>query len=172
MTDLFSPRRSDGRAEWRVIYDRISKLTYGDRITFKELEQMLNTDDRNRIHRAVGKCNKVLTRENIPKVLGNIRGTGYRILQPGEYAPQALNIQQQARRKMTNAVDLMKAAPLNDMTPAQQHWAHQVTMVLVDNELRLRTQEQWRKDAENRLQELERRAGLTVAPDVIDGETA
>jgi hypothetical protein len=105
-------------------------------------------------------------------VLGNIRGVGYRVLQPGEYASQALNIQSQARRKMTNAVDLMRVAPLEEMTPAQRHWAHQVTMVLVDNELRLRSQEQWRKDAERRLAELEKRAGLTIVPEIIAGEPA
>jgi hypothetical protein len=58
------------------------------------------------------------------------------------------------------------------MTPAQRHWAHQVTMVLVDNELRLRSQEQWRKDAERRLAELEKRAGLTIVPEIITAETS
>ena len=171
MTDLFSPKRADGRAEWRVVYDAITKLNYGDQITFDQLEKLIDTRDRNRIHRAVGRCNQVLTREGVPKVLGNIRGTGYRVLEPGDYAPQALNHQKQARRRMSNAVDLMRTAPLNDMTPGQRHWAHQVTMVLIDNELRLKNQENWRKNAETRLRELEHRAGI-VEPMIIDGETA
>lgn len=166
MTDLFSPKRADGRPEWRVIYDEIMQRDYGSTLTHKEIQTLLDTNDRNRVHRAVGHCNRVLTRENVPRVLGNIRGEGYRILQPGDYAPQALALQKQARRRMTNAVDLMQTAPLNDMTPTQRHWAHQVTMVLVDNELRLRNQEQWRRDAESRLKELERRAGITE-PEVI-----
>jgi xylose isomerase len=170
VTDLFSPRRADGRAEWRVVYDEVLSRPYGDQITFDDLKALLDTDDRNRVHRAVGRCNQVLTRENVPRILGNVRGVGYRILQPGEYTGQALNIQSQARRKMTNAVDLMRVAPLDEMTPAQRNWAHQVTMVLVDNELRLRSQEQWQKDAERRLQELEQRAGLSVVPEVITGE--
>jgi hypothetical protein len=33
-------------------------------------------------------------------------------------------------------------------------------MVLIDNELRLRSQEQWRDEAEARLAALERRAGI------------
>lgn len=170
MTDLFSPRRDDGRAEWRVIYDKVLASSYGDQFTFAQLGELLDTHDRARVHRAVGRCNQVLTRENVPRILGNIRGTGYRILEPAQYSSQALNIQNQARRKMTNAVDLMRTAPLEEMTPAQRNWAHQVTMVLVDNELRLRSQEQWRKDAERRLQELEHRAGLTIVPDIIAGE--
>src|SRR5215217_6520063 len=103
MTDLFATKRADGRAEWKVIYDKISKLAYGDQITFEELKQMLDTDDRNRIHRAVGKCNRVLTRENTPRVLGNIRGIGYRILEPADYTPQALAIRKQAQRRMSSA---------------------------------------------------------------------
>src|SRR5215207_416140 len=99
MSDLFSPRRDDGRAEWRVIYDWIVKLPYGDQITYEALEQLLETADRARVHRAVARCNRVLAREAVPRILGNVRDVGYRVLQPGEYAPQALNIQSQARRR-------------------------------------------------------------------------
>jgi hypothetical protein len=171
MTDLFNSKRIDGRAEWRVVYDAALKCNYGDQISFEDLQQMLDTKDRPRIHRAVGRCNKVLTRENVPRVLGNIRGFGYRVLEPSDYTPQALAIRKQARRRMSSAIDLMKTAPLDELTPAQRQWAHQVEMVLVDNELRLRSQENWRSDAEKRLRELERRAGIE-ASEIIEGETA
>lgn len=171
MTDLFSPHRADGRAEWRVVYDEILKQPYGHQLLFEELETLLETHDRNRIHRAVSHCNRVLTRESVPRVLGNVRGIGYRILAPGEYTPQALNLQKQARKRMTSAVDLMRTAPTEDMTPAQRQWAHQVTMVLIDNDLRLKNQETWRKEAESRLKELEARAGIEP-PTVINGEVA
>ena len=160
MTDLFSPRREDGRAEWRVIYDHAIKLPYGTDITFDKIAGLLDDDDRARAHRAVRRCNQQFTRENTPRVLGSVRGTGYKILRPADYAPAALAYQAQARRKMTTAVDLMRTAPLHDMTPGQQDWAHKVYLVLCDNELRLRTQEQWQSEAEKRLAELERRAGI------------
>jgi hypothetical protein len=160
MTDLFSPRRPDGRAEWRVIHDHAVKLPYGSDLSFDEIAKLLDTDDRSRAHRAVRRCNQQFTRENVPRILGNVRGTGYRVLRPSDYAPAALAYQVQARRKMTNAVDIMRAAPLNDMTPGQRDWAHKVLMVLVDNDLRLRTSEQWQSEAEKRLTELERRAGI------------
>ena len=160
MTDLFSPRRPDGRAEWRVIYDAAGKLAYGADLTFDDITKLLDTDDRARAHRAVRRCNQQFTRENTPRVLGNVRGAGYRVLRPSDYAPAAMAYQVQARRKMTNAVDLMRAAPLTDMTPSQRDWAHKVYLVLCDNELRLRSQEQWQSEAEKRLAELERRAGV------------
>lgn len=167
MADLFSPRRSDGRAEWRVIYDNAVALPYGTDLSFDDIAELLESKDRTRAHRAVRRCNQQFTQENTPRVLGNVRGIGYRVLQPADYAPAALSYQKQARRKMSNAVDLMRVAPINDMTPGQREWAHRVTMVLIDNELRLRSQEQWQKDAERRLAELERRAGV---PEIIDAE--
>lgn len=168
MTDLFSPRRADGRAEWRVLYDHAVKLPYGSNLSFVQIAELLDTDDRARAHRAVGRCNKQFVQENVARILGNVRGVGYRVLQPADYAPAAIGYQQQARKKMTTAVDLMRTAPLTDMTPGQRDWAHRVTMVLVDNELRLRSQEQWQREAEKRLAELERRAGVTA--EVIDVE--
>lgn len=169
MSDLFSPHRADGRAEWRVIYEHAIDLPYGTDVTFDDLAKLLDTDDRGRAHRAVRRCNKEFVNDQKPRVLGNIRNVGYRVLQPADYAPTALNIQKRARRQMTSAVDLMRAAPLSDMTEGQRDWAHKVTMVLIDNELRLRSQENWQKDAERRLRELEERSGLTH-PKVIDPE--
>jgi hypothetical protein len=160
MADLFSAKRPDGRAEWRVIYDHAVNLPYGTDVKFAEIAELLESDDRGRAHRAVRRCNRQFTQENKPRVLGNVRGVGYRVLQPADYAPAALGIQRSARRKMTNAVDLMRTAPLQDMNASQREWAHRVTMVLIDNELRLRSQEDWQRDAERRLQELERRAGV------------
>lgn len=166
--DMFSPRRADGRAEWKVIYDHAKPLPYGADLTFDEIAKLLDTDDKPRAHRAVTRCNKQFVRENIPRVLGNVRAVGYRILRPSEYATAAINLQVQGRRKVTNALDLMRTAPLHDMSPQAQDWAHKVTLVLMDNELRLRSQEQWQQSAEQRLAELERRAG--IPPAVIDGE--
>lgn len=166
MPDLFSARRPDGRAEWRVIYDHAVNLPYGTDLGFDVLCGLLDSDDHNRVHRAVRRCNRQFTDEAKPRVLGNVRGIGYRVLQPADYAPTALHMQRSARRKMTSAVDLMRTAPLDDMTAGQKEWAHRVTMVLMDNEIRLRSQEQWQKTAEQRLAELERRAGLR--PEVID----
>src|SRR5262249_24472980 len=168
MTDLFSPRRADGRAEWRVVYDATVNLPYGTDVPFKLLAGLLDDDDRDRMYRAVRRANKQFVTENKPRILGNVRGTGYRILQPAEYAPHAMAYQVQARQKMTTAVDLMRTAPLNDMTTGQRDWAHKVYMVLADNELRLRSQEQWQSEAEKRLIELERRMGITA--EVIDTE--
>ena len=151
MAELFSPRRADGRAEWRVIYDVAVDLPYGADLTYDRLAAMLEVKDRGGAHRAVRRCNKEFLAAGVPRVLGNVRNVGYRVFKPGDYTPAALNRQKRARRQMSTAVDLMRVAPINDMTPAQREWAHRVQMVLIDNELRLRNQETWRSDAERRI---------------------
>jgi len=83
MADLFSPRRPDGQSEWRVIHTAALKLTYGSDLTFDEIAKLLDTDDRSRAHRAVRRCNQQFVRENIPRVLGNVRGAGYRLRKDG-----------------------------------------------------------------------------------------
>lgn len=55
------------------------------------------------------------------------------------------------------------------LSDAQREWAQRITMVLIDNEMRLRSHEQRIVDAEARLAELERRAGITP-PQPEDGE--
>ena len=171
MTDLFSARRVDGRAEWRVIYDHTITLPYGADLDFDEIAKLLETDDRARAHRAVRRCNQQFTRDAVPRVLGNVRGTGYRVFRPSDYAVAAIALSTQARRKVTSAVDLMRIAPTEDMTPAQRDWAHKVTLVLMDNELRMRSHEQWQKEADRRLAELERRAGVPPVITIEDGDT-
>jgi len=165
--DMYSPRRTDGRAEWKVIYDHVHGLPYGADLSFEEIAKLLDTDDRARAHRAVRRCNKQFVREAVPRVLGNVRAVGYRVMRPSEYATAAIALQVQGRRKVSSALDLMRAAPVQDMSPQAQEWAHKVTLVLMDNELRLRSAEQWQQSAEQRLSELERRAGI---PPVVNGE--
>src|SRR5580704_9293324 len=99
MTDLFSPRREDGRAEWRVIYDHAVNLPYASDLSFDEITKLLDTDDRARAHRAVRRCNQQFVRENKARILGSVRAVGYRVLNPADYAPAALAYQVQARRK-------------------------------------------------------------------------
>ncbi len=166
---LFTPRREDGRAEWRVIADHALTLDYGDELTFGTIAELLGTDDRDRAYRAVRECNRKFLDDRTPRALRGVRRVGYRVLAPGDYAPQALAEKAAARKKMTGAVDLMRSAPLADMTPGVRAWANTVTMSLVDHELRLMGVEERAGFAEQRIAELERLAGIR-APVTVPGE--
>ena len=157
MTDLFTPRRADGIAEWRVVYNHTIELPYGTPVTFTDLAAWLEDGSRDRAYRAVARCNRQFGREGLARILGSNRPAGYRVLRPEDYAPLALNYQQQARRRISRAVIVLECAPVADMSQAHRDWAHKVTMILRDNELRLRSQEAWRQEAEARLTALERK---------------
>jgi len=159
---LFQARREDGRAEWKVIFDHVLQLGYGDELSYGTIAGLLGTDDRQRAYRAVRECNRHLRGEDsqVARYLGSARGSGYRVLHPGDYSHAALAQRDSAARRITSAVDIMRSAPLDDMTPAQRHWANQVTLHLVDHEVRLMGIEARAGYAEQRIAELERRAGI------------
>lgn len=172
MPDLFNSSRPDGRGDWRVIDEHVTGLAYGAEVTFDNLSKLLGDDARPRIYRAVRSFNRHMTAGNVPRVLGSVRNVGYRVLRPDEYAPLALAYREQAARRVGTAVDVMRAAPLADMTAGQRDWAHRVTMVLLDNEWRLRSHESRLRSAEERLAELERRAGIVGGEVLQDSEQA
>ena len=170
---LFTARRADGRAEWKVVYDRVVSMEYGDPLTFTELAEMLTTPDRTRAYRAVRECNRQLLKSAaVPRYLVPERGRGYRVLRPQDYTPTALAKKDAATRKLTEAVDLLRSAPLNEMSPAARAWAEAVTMHLADHELRLMNMEQRQVFAEARLAELEQRVSddrPAVRPPLVQG---
>ena len=162
---LFAARREDGRAEWKVVYDRVARMDYGDLLPFAELAELLASEDKSRAYRAVRECNRHLLKSGaVPRYLVPERGLGYRVLRPEDYTPVALVKKDIATRKLSEAVDLMKSAPLREMSPQARAWAEQVTMHLADHELRMMGMEQRQAFADERLSELERRAGIGRPP--------
>lgn len=174
MTDLFSARRADGRAEWRVVYDATVDLDYDATVSYQEIADALGADcdgERNRLHRAVRRCNQQFTRERKPRVLGNVRGEGYRVLAPGDYAMTAVSMRRRASRTVSSAVELMRTAPLDDMTAEQRNWAHRVTMVMLDHENRFQTFDERQDEAERRIREIEKKVGIRRSGAVVDHDT-
>jgi hypothetical protein len=127
---LFQASRPDGRADWRVVFDQVADLDYGQEITHKQLLDELETEDRNRLYRAVARANRELwkTRE---KALAVVRGKGYRVLHPSENERLAEAYKQQARKRMGNAVAVMQATNLSVLTSQEREWAVQVTSGLM-----------------------------------------
>jgi len=165
----FRAKREDGRAEWKVVYDHVTALPYGAMVSYGKIAGLLGTDDRLRAYRAVKECNRQLLRALVPRYLATVRGQGYQVMTPEEYAPAAIALKDAATRRMSTAVELMKAAPLDDMTPAARAWAEAVSLHVADHELRLMGMEARQQFAEARLAELERRAGVS-RPATVPGQ--
>jgi hypothetical protein len=126
MADLFQAKRADGRADWRVVYDRVALLQPGDEVTHKELLEELETTDRGVLYRAVSRANKELWKTK-DRSLGVVRGKGYRVLYAHEHATQAEGYKVKSRRNMGKAVAVMEATDLEQLDAEGRSWAVQVT---------------------------------------------
>lgn len=116
---MFTSKREDGRADWRVVYDYVTGCNPGDLITFNTLGELLDTDKRHTIYGAVSAANhRLWAREQ--RSLGVVKGVGYRVLRPQEHELQATSYQVRSRRQMSNAVAVMDATDLTAMTPAER----------------------------------------------------
>jgi len=129
---LFTPRSPDGRAEWRIELDEFLRVGRGGIVTFTKLGQVLNRDpddERHAIYQAVARAAKELRATHSMSV-GSVPGEGYRVLEAAEHEIQAYGFQNQATRKMNKAVAVLKATPLDDLTPAQRRRAMAATTVM------------------------------------------
>ena len=122
---LFRATRDDGRADWRVIFDRVADLAPGDQVTHEELLKELDTKDRNRLYRAVGRANRELWKTR-HRSLGSVKGLGYRMLRAEEHEHQANNYQRQSRRRMSQAVAVIDATDLDLLDAGQREWISKV----------------------------------------------
>lgn len=128
---LFSPKRPDGRAEWRVLYDHIiASMKPDDTITYKELGKLLSTRDRPHIHRVMGQAKRKLwaTASRSMMVVPNV---GYRMLRAEEHEAQAKGYQIRGRRSLGTAVSVIRATDLSELTAQQRNWTLQVQAGLV-----------------------------------------
>jgi hypothetical protein len=118
---LFQPSRADGRSDWRVIFDLVEHLKPGEEVGHDVLLAELETTDRSRLYRAVQRANRELwsTRS---RSLGVVKGVGYRMLRAEEHEAQANSYQRQARRRISNAVAVVEATDLSQLSADQREW--------------------------------------------------
>lgn len=133
MTALFTPRRADGIAEWRIVCDIAVALDFGDVLTFEELGLALDRphDPPNRkpIYKAVAQANKAMRRSHL-RSLEVVAGVGYRVLHPTEHELQAKRYRKQSARRMKTGLDVVKATDLEVLDPDQRQHVVSLGMVM------------------------------------------
>lgn len=122
---LFQPSREDGRADWRVVFDLVEGMEPGTEIKHQDLLGALETEDRQRLYRAVGRANKELwaTRS---RSLGAVKGVGYRMLLAQEMPALSESYRKQGRRKVSNAVAVIDATDLGALDKTNREWVVKV----------------------------------------------
>lgn len=122
---LFQPTREDGRADWRVVFDLVEEFEPDRVVTHADLLKELETKDRSRMYRAVGRANRELWASR-QKSLAAVKGVGYRMLRAEEMERLANSYRRQSRRKLSSAVAVIDATNLSQLTATQREWTVKV----------------------------------------------
>lgn len=131
MSRLFSAKRADGIAEWRIGYEFVQPLEIGAIATYDKICDVLDRarDDLNPIYRIMGRAAKELRRHD-KRSLECVPGIGYRVLHPTEHELQARRYHRQGHRKMTTSLEVVKATDLDLLTEADRQRSIALAMVL------------------------------------------
>lgn len=103
---------------WRKLYEYLQNMPYGSLITYKELEDILESspyENRCSIYRASKELERTAKR-----TLRNVRGQGYRVAEPKEHEGLALDQHRYARRRMGKAQRIISATERSMLTPEER----------------------------------------------------
>jgi hypothetical protein len=131
MTALFTPKRLDGIAEWRIVYEMAQRLSPGETITYDTLAEALDIDSSNRspIYKAVGRANKELRRHDY-RSLEPVATVGYRVLLATEHVLQSRRYVKQGRRRISTGLEVVEATDLSRLSGIERQQTVALSMVL------------------------------------------
>ncbi|SRR6266487_1946655 len=127
---MFTPKREDGRAYWRVAFDHFSSVPAGSIVSHNELLTLLETDDRGLLYASVGRAAKELRRRS-QRDIAVVRGKGYRILLASEHVSKAENHKDRAERQLKTATEVVDATDLSALSITERDLWSQVKRGMV-----------------------------------------
>lgn len=135
MTDPFTPSRSDGRSDKRVVYELTKDAEPETLFRYDELKEALEDGldkeiERSRVYRAVASANRLLLREN-RRYLSVVKGTGYRMTPANEHVPLSLIRKSRAETQLAAGVDLLRQVRYDELNDAERQLA-QGTLLVFD----------------------------------------
>lgn len=117
MTAVFGP--ADGqRARWRYCYDLVLKRTPGDEITYREVMELLDVEQRVAVA-AMREAQKHLE-ENRKFLLRNVRRYGWIVLDAPGNLDQIEHARRKAARATTRAARKIVATPRDQLSKIEQ----------------------------------------------------
>lgn len=131
MSQLFTPKRADGKAEWRVVYELLLPPPIGREVTFDELCEALGRprDDLRPVYRAVTRAARELRRFH-QRSVESVSGMGYRVLHPREHELQARRYHRASQRRLTTGLEVVKATDMALLTDQERGRAVSLAVVL------------------------------------------
>lgn len=113
MTGLFEP--ADGvEARWKKVYERLKGMTVGDVLTYTALEEMFPGLDRHALQGVIRRAAKEFLEED-KHGLRNLRGAGYRVIDPSEHVEVARWHQDRSMKSLSRGHDAVMNVDYNGM---------------------------------------------------------
>jgi hypothetical protein len=145
----FQPKGS--RALRVIVAEAAARASYGDVLTFGELASALDvTDDqagRAQVRQAVSAARPVLLRDH-NRALVAVRGKGYRVALPGEFAGLAQDFRRKSDRAISKSLAHIDHAPVTDMSADELRRFQAVAVVVRNLHHRMTSAEQRLADLE------------------------
>lgn len=111
---VFAPL--DGRAQWRVIYDRLEYMNIGDVVTYEELIELLPNASPASVRLAFFRAAKGIL-HNHKRAFECIRTVGYQMVHPNEQERLARKREARSKRQVRGARDLVTKVDYNLVAP-------------------------------------------------------
>lgn len=130
----FTPSRSDGRSDKRVVYELVEDAQPEDKFTYQQLEEALEDGldnpeiSKSRIYRAVATANKQLLREK-RRLLAVVKGEGYRMVRANEHVSYSLIRKGKAERQLAAGVHLLQRVRFDELSETEQQLAEGTLLV-------------------------------------------
>lgn len=105
---MFDTTRTDGKPQWRLVYDAVRTMPVDGVITYDELDEILarpSREDRSPITKAIQELEA-----NDQRTMTNVRGRGYRIARADEHLGLAKRSHRSARRALSKAASKVRSA--------------------------------------------------------------
>lgn len=113
MTVYFQPKAD--RSQWRIIFERLSKMSVGQTVTHQDLAAMIpdaaEASVKGAFYRAVTECELELHR-----TFESVRGVGYRMVEAREHERLAKNHHRRARRQLKRSQRKVTSADRSQLT--------------------------------------------------------
>jgi DNA-binding winged helix-turn-helix (wHTH) protein len=131
--ERFVPRRADGRAFWRVLYEYLLAVAPGEVIPYADLLALLEMDTSAKplLYASMSRALRELRKSDAKREVATLRGVGYRVLHANEHITKAELHKDRAERQLKIANDVIDATDLAALTSSERDLWSQVKRGMV-----------------------------------------
>ena len=115
------------KKKYELLVDVVSKYCYGDTITHKDIESIIGEHYRTAKYNAVVNQAKKYLLQKHSKAIENVRGYGYRVIQPDDYVMHTLGHYKRGFNELQKGKDILDYAPERDMSDEAREIYRQVS---------------------------------------------